>query len=45
MVTVSERAKNQLLILMENEGVSPETHKLRVGVIGGCAVGGFLCRW
>ena len=35
MVTVSERAKNQLLILMENEGISPETHKLRVGVIGG----------
>ncbi len=35
MVTVSERAKNQLLILMENDGISPKTHKLRVGVIGG----------
>ena len=35
MVTVSERAKNQLLILMENEGISREAHKLRVGVIGG----------
>ena len=35
MVTLSERAKNQLLVLMENEGISPETHNLRVGVVGG----------
>lgn len=35
MVTVTERAVNQLLVLMNSEGISPDTHKLRVGVIGG----------
>lgn len=35
MVTITERAVNQLLVLMDNEGISSDTHKLRVGVIGG----------
>jgi len=35
MVNVTDRAINQLLTLMENEGFTPETHNLRVGVIGG----------
>lgn len=35
MVTVSEKALNHLLELMESEGINPETHYLRVGVKGG----------
>jgi len=35
MVNVTERAISQLLDLMENEGFTPDTHNLRVGVIGG----------
>lgn len=35
MVTVSERALNQILTLMQQEGMTPETHNLRVGVVGG----------
>lgn len=35
MVTVTERAKNQIMVLMEKEGIIPETHSLRVGVTGG----------
>ena len=35
MVTVTERAKNQIMVLMEKEGIMPETHILRVGVTGG----------
>lgn len=35
MVTITERAKNQIMILMEKEGLLPETFSLRVGVIGG----------
>ncbi len=35
MVTVTERAKNQIMVLMEKEGILPETHSLRVGVTGG----------
>ena len=35
MVTVTERAKNQIMVLMEKEGMIPETHSLRVGVTGG----------
>lgn len=35
MVTVTERAKNQIMVLMEKEGIMPETHSLRVGVTGG----------
>lgn len=35
MVNVTERAINQLLDLMSNEGFTPDTHNLRVGVIGG----------
>jgi len=35
MVTVTERAKSQIMVLMEKEGIMPETHILRVGVTGG----------
>ena len=35
MVTVTERAKSQIMALMEKEGIIPETHSLRVGVTGG----------
>lgn len=35
MVTITDRAKNQIMVLMEKEGLLPETHSLRVGVIGG----------
>lgn len=35
MVTVSEKALKHLLEIMENEGIAPETHYLRVGVKGG----------
>jgi iron-sulfur cluster assembly protein len=35
MVTVTERAKNQIMVLMEKEGIMTETHSLRVGVTGG----------
>ena len=35
MVTVTERAKNQIMVLMEKEGIMPETYSLRVGVTGG----------
>jgi len=35
MVTVTERAKSQIMVLMKKEGIMPETHILRVGVTGG----------
>jgi iron-sulfur cluster assembly protein len=35
MVSVTERAIQQLVELMEKEGITPETHNLRVGVVGG----------
>ena len=35
MVTVTERAKSQIMVLMEKEGIMSETHSLRVGVTGG----------
>jgi iron-sulfur cluster assembly protein len=35
MVSVTERAIQQLVELMKKEGMTPETHNLRVGVIGG----------
>ncbi len=35
MVTVSEKALTHLLEIMEGEGITPETHYLRVGVKGG----------
>jgi iron-sulfur cluster assembly protein len=35
MVTVSDKALNHLLEIMANEGITPETHNLRVGVKGG----------
>jgi len=35
MVSVTERAIQQIVGLMEKEGITPETHNLRVGVIGG----------
>lgn len=35
MVTVSHKALNHLLELMVNEGITPDTHNLRVGVKGG----------
>jgi iron-sulfur cluster assembly protein len=35
MVTVSEKALEHLLEIMKDEGLSPETHNLRVGVKGG----------
>ena len=35
MVTVTENALNHLLSLMVTEGITPDTHFLRVGVKGG----------
>jgi iron-sulfur cluster assembly protein len=35
MVSVTDRAIQQLVGLMEKEGITPETHNLRVGVVGG----------
>jgi iron-sulfur cluster assembly protein len=35
MITITDRALNHLLELMKNDGLSPDTHHLRVGVIGG----------
>lgn len=35
MITVSDKAKNHLLGLMEKEGLNLESHHLRVGVKGG----------
>jgi iron-sulfur cluster assembly protein len=35
MITVSEKALNHLLELMVSEGLTPDTHHLRVGVKGG----------
>ena len=35
MITVSDTAKSHLLELMKKEGLSVETHNLRVGVKGG----------
>ena len=35
MVSVTERAIQQIVGLMEKEGITPETYNLRVGVIGG----------
>lgn len=35
MVTISPEALNHVLEIMKSEGLSPETHNLRVGVKGG----------
>lgn len=35
MITISDKALSHVLSLMEQSGVSPQTHKLRVGVKGG----------
>jgi iron-sulfur cluster assembly protein len=35
MVSITERAIQQIVGLMEKEGITPETHNLRVGVVGG----------
>lgn len=35
MVTLSEKALNHILQLMISEGITPDTHNLRVGVKGG----------
>lgn len=35
MITISTKAKEHLAALMKNEGLSTETHHLRVGVKGG----------
>jgi len=35
MITISEKALHHLLELMVTEGLTPETHHLRVGVKGG----------
>ena len=35
MVTVSEKALEHVIELMINQGISPDTHYLRVGVKGG----------
>ena len=35
MVSVTERAIQQIVGLMKKEGMTPETHNLRVGVVGG----------
>ncbi len=44
MITISKNALHHLLDLMESEGLSPDTHNLRVGVTaGGCS--GYLTKW
>jgi iron-sulfur cluster assembly protein len=35
MITISDKALNHLVELMVNQGITPDTHHLRVGVIGG----------
>jgi iron-sulfur cluster assembly protein len=35
MITITERALNHLFELMVSEGLTPDTHHLRVGVKGG----------
>ena len=35
MVTISKTAVEKLNEVMAEEGISPETHNLRVGVLGG----------
>jgi iron-sulfur cluster assembly protein len=35
MVSITERAIQQIVGLMKKEGITPETHNLRVGVVGG----------
>ena len=35
MVTITEKALNHIISLMIEEGVTPDTHSLRVGVKGG----------
>jgi iron-sulfur cluster assembly protein len=35
MVTISDKALSHVLSLMNESGISPQTHKLRVGVKGG----------
>ena len=35
MVTISDKALNHLIELMMKEGITPDTHSLRVGVKGG----------
>ena len=38
MVTISEKALNHVVELMMNQGITPDTHFLRVGVkVGGCS--------
>jgi iron-sulfur cluster assembly protein len=35
MITITDKALNHLLELMVSEGITPDTHHLRVGVVGG----------
>lgn len=35
MVTLTDRALDKIVSLMMDDGVSPKTHNLRVGVVGG----------
>jgi len=35
MITITDRALNHLLDLMNNDGISQDTHYLRVSVVGG----------
>jgi iron-sulfur cluster assembly protein len=35
MITLSEKALNHIIQLMMEEGITPDTHNLRVGVKGG----------
>jgi len=35
MITITDKALNHLLELMVSEGITPNTHHLRVGVVGG----------
>jgi iron-sulfur cluster assembly protein len=35
MITVSEKAMDHVIELMMNEGITPDTHNLRVSVTGG----------
>ena len=35
MVTINNKAANHIISLMMEEGITPDTHNLRVGVNGG----------
>ena len=35
MITITDKALNHLLELMVSEGITPDTHHLRVSVVGG----------